>query len=494
MSADESKTPSPVYCPECGCENPDIARYCIKCGALLTVSGEKKVKITDPGDFFDDGTFVPDRLANHILETRFGYTLITPTTERGGDTIWQYHEDLGIYRPDGVSLINRLADEALNTRSKTAYVNEALFLIRIRTYTDPEDFIEEPGLIVVKNGVLHLDTMELTEHSHTHHAKAALPVEYDPDATCPLFLKFLKRVAPEHLTFLQEWTGYHLLKDQRHQRFIILVGDRDNGKSTYLHALTHLLGPENVSHESLYQISTDRFSIARLYGKLANIAADIGPSELKYTGALKIATGEDIGSAQMKYKDKFDFMNYAKLSFSCNQLPKTPDETGAFHKRHLVLPFNVTIPLDEQDPTLKQKLTSPDELSGILNWALDGLRRLQERGQFDEPTTIEERQTQYRRLSDPIASFAEDCLIEDRDEYETKADVYKAFAGYCKAGGFVTPSDSMFFKELKKHTYYHNGSKTIDKQRTQVLLGVKLIGTARGDTPARGDLPLDRWR
>jgi P4 family phage/plasmid primase-like protien len=291
--------------------------------------------------------------------------------------------------------------------------------------------------------------------------------------------------------FLQEWTGYHLLKDQRYQRFVILLGDRDNGKSTYLHALTYLLGPENVSHQSLYNLTTRRFSVAELYTRLANIAADIGPDEIKYTGALKIATGEDIGSSEKKYKDPFDFMSYAKLTFSCNQLPVTPDETGAFHKRHIVLLFNVTIPLAEQDKTLKQKLVTPKELSGILNWALEGLHRLLIRDQFNEPTTIEERRTQYRRLSNPILAFAEDCLIEDPDEYETKDNIYKAFAQYCKVTGFVAPSDSTFFKELKKHMYYQAGSKTINKQRVKVLNGVKLEEAARCARGTRGVLPKD---
>lgn len=365
--------------------------------------------------------------------------------------------------------------------------------MRIRTYTNTDDFVEEPGLIVVKNGVYHIDTGELTKHSPTHYAKAALPVTYDPDAECPLFLKFLERVAPKYMDFLQEWTGYHFLKDQRFQRFVILLGDRDNGKSTYLHVLTNLLGTENVSSQSLYNITSKRFALAELHTKLANIAADIGPDEIKYTGALKIATGEDRGAAERKYKDPFNFMNYAKLSFSCNQLPKTPDETGAFHKRHLVLLFDVTIPLEEQDKTLKAKLTTPAELSGILNWALEGLHRLLERDQFDEPTTIEERRTQYRRLSDPIASFTEDCLTEDAEAWETKSDVYRAYTQYCKTEGFASSSDSVFFKELKKHVYYQSGTKTIDKQRVKVINGVTLRGPARGVRPERGVLPLGKF-
>ena len=443
-----------------------------------------------PDDFFDiKGNFVPMKLVELITDDEIDNRLLTPITERGGDTIWHYKNELGIYKPNGIAYVRNETKRALKQRSKKSHVNEVVFLALIETYIKPEEFVEDPNLIVVKNGVFHIDTRELTEHNHMDYAKAALPVTYDPEAKCPLFLKFLERVAPTYIEFLQEWTGYHLLKDQRYQRFVILLGDRDNGKSTYLHVLNHLLGPENVSHQNLYRLTTNRFAIAELYGKFANIAADIGPDEIRYTGALKVATGEDIGTAEKKFKDPFDFMNYAKLTFSCNQLPKTPDETGAFHKRHLVLLFNVTIPLEEQDKTLKAKLIVPEELDGVFVWALEGLYRLLERGQFNEPTTIDERRTQYRSLSDPILAFAENCIIEDTEEWETKSDIYMAVLNYCKTNGFVAPSDSIFFRELIKHVYYTKGQKTIDKQRVTVLYGVKLVEAARGTKDTRGPIP-----
>jgi len=441
-----------------------------------------------PSDFFDGRKFVPARLANHITSNIAGYHLITPRTDDGGDITWRYHEDVGIFRSDGAGYIKKLADEALGVKTSPGHVNATLFVAQIRTYMNREAFEEEPGLVVLKNGVYHIDTGEITKHSPLHFAKSALPVTYVPDARCPLFLKFLERVAPTYMEFLQEWTGYHLLKDQRYQRFVVLLGDRDSGKSTYLHVLTHFLGVENVSHESLFQISTDRFSIERLYGKLANIAADIGPTELKLTGALKLATGEDIGSAQKKYGQKFDFMSYAKLSFSCNQLPKTPDETGAFHKRPLRLKFNVTIPLEEQDKTLKAKLVKPEELSGILNWAIEGLRRLLERGQFDEPTTVEERRIQWQHESDPVLAFVEGHIIEDVEEYENPEAIYTAFVRYCKDQGFVLPSDTTFYKELKKHVYYQKTRPTINKQRITVFEGIKLKESVTPVTSVRGTL------
>jgi hypothetical protein len=94
----------------------------------------------------------------------------------------------------------------------------------------------------------------------------------------PAVKAFLSRVAPENLAFLQEWVGYHLLKDYRFQRCVVLVGEGDNGKSTFLSLLTRFLGPENVTGQSLYRLSTNRFAPAELQGRyLRNGPNPIGP-------------------------------------------------------------------------------------------------------------------------------------------------------------------------------------------------------------------------
>jgi len=443
--------------------------------------------MSEPSDFFGYGDkFEAMKLVKLIISDPINNGLKTPITIKGGDVIWHYKHELGIWKNNGIAHVNMQVIANLGKRSKPSYLNDVVSLTQVETYIRPEEFVEDPNLIVMKNGTFHLDTMKLDDHNWKDYAKVALPVTYDPAAKCPLFLKFLERVAPTYINFLQEWTGYHFLKDQRYQRFIILLGDGDNGKSTYLHILSSLLGPDNVASQSLYNLTTNRFAGAQLYTKLANIVADIGPNEIKHTGALKIATGEDRGSAERKHRDPFSFINYAKLSFSCNQLPTTPDETRAFYKRTIYLKFNVVIPVEEQDEELKNKLTTPEELSGIFNWALEGLRRAMERHRLDEPSTIDERRIEYRRLSDPVEAFANDMLLEEADEYEIKAFVYKIAAQFCRDNGFPPPSDAVFFKELKKHIYYQTGSRTINKKRVKVLLGVKLIESARPDRPARG--------
>ncbi len=443
-----------------------------------------------PNDFFDHkGNFTPMKLVKFITGDELDNRLVTPITIGGGDVMWHYKHEIGIYRPNGIAYVKEEAKRALGKRCKTSHVNEVVFLSLIDTYIQPDEFIEDPNLLVVKNGVLHLDTREFTKHNHMDYAKAALPVVYNPEAECPLILKFLEKVAPEYITFLQEWTGYHFLKDYRYQRAVVLVGDGDNGKSTYLSLLKALLGSENVSGQTMYRLTVNRFAPAELYGKLANIAADIGHDELRRTGILKMLTGGDIIAAERKGRDPFNYINHAKLNFSCNRVPRTPDESLAFHKRFIVLPWEVIIPKEEQDPVLIKKLTTPEELSGLLNWALAGLTRLMENQGFTEPSTIEERRELYKRMSDPITGFINDCIIEDPQAREDKQNVLRAFNQYCKDNGFVPPSDMKFIKEFRNQVYYRETQKTVKKQRIRFMLGIKLIGSAQGTQPAQGTIP-----
>ena len=436
--------------------------------------------MSKPGDFFDDGTFVPDSLANHILETRFGYTLITPTTERGGDTVWQYYEDLGIYRPDGTSLINRLAREALGDRTKLSYINEVLGLIKIDTYTDPADFIEKPGIIVVKNGVLHLDTMELTEHSHTHHAKAALPVEYDPDATCPTTLKFLGDVIPDAVDTFQEWLGYHLYKDMIYHKAAMFIGDGANGKTTLQDVMNALLGPDNVSHVNLYKLVEGRFSTVELYGKLANISPEIAASELKRTGAFKSLTGHDRVMAEKKYKDPFYFTNYAKMTFLCNQLPTTPDQSRAFFRRWLLFVFPNKFEGANCDHKILDRLTTPEELSGLLNWALEGLKRLQKNGRFTKSLTSDELQELYESMSDPITAFIETRLIQSTSGAELKDTVYQAYYRFCRDRGYTAVTARTFTIELKPRiTGLGESDRKVRGRRGRCWTGIRLTTTTQ---------------
>lgn len=185
--------------------------------------------------------------------------------------MWHYKNDLGIYKPDGIAYVKEETKRALKNLSKTAYVNEVVYLALINTYIQPEELVEDPILLVVKNGVLHVDTGELENHNHTFYAKTALPIVYDPGAKCPTILKFLDEVIPDSVDTFQEWLGYHLYKNMLYHKAAMFIGDGANGKTTLQGLMNAFLGPDNVSHVNLYRLVSSRFATSELYGKLANI-------------------------------------------------------------------------------------------------------------------------------------------------------------------------------------------------------------------------------
>lgn len=401
--------------------------------------------------FFDSkGNFKPVRFVDHVLKSFPEGTFITPMNDQGGDVVWRYDENKGIFVNNGVPFIEQALKSILGEDTTTAQYSHVIKHLQVSTYTEPRDFEENPNIIVLKNGCYNLITQELEPFNPLYYARAAMPVIYDPKADCPTIKKFLGEIIPNSVAFYQEWMGYHLLKDYRFQRCVVHVGDGDNGKSTLLSLQTAFLGRENCASQSLFRLTTQRFAAAELNDKLGNITADIGPDELKHTGTIKMLTGGDTITAEKKNRDPFQFVNHAKLTFSCNQLPRTPDETLAFFKRFIVIVYDKVIPKEEQDPQLLEKLTTDEELSGLFNWAVQGLKRALERGRLDEPGDALERKELYLAMSDPVTGFYNEYIEEEKENFEIKQDVFTAFHQYCKNKGFVPISDRKFIEQFKK--------------------------------------------
>lgn len=424
-----------------GCLGETCDRYKKQVAKHLPTTSPDPGQPAPPDAFFDaNDSFIPTYLVNYIIETTGEGCLLTPTTEKGGDVIWHYHPRLGIFRPDGVTHVEKEAKHILGDKAKKYMLAEVVKLTQVETYIDREEFEEDPDILVLKNGVYHLDTEELTEYSPEYHAKARLPITYDPDAKAPAILKFLEEVIPGKVTLFLEWLGYHLIKDYRWAAILILIGDGENGKSRLLNLMRAFLGgTANVSDVDLLRLVTDKYAASHLYGKLANIASDVGSEELKYTGRLKTLTGNDWMEVEAKYREGFSMLNYAKLSFSTNKLPRTPDQSRAFHRRPLIITCpNFFVKGVNCDPDILSKITTPQELSGLFNLALEGRARLLKNGEFTDELTVEEKQELYEELMDDITAFLNYCVdTTDREGVVSKDVFYMLYYQFCKMKGYT---------------------------------------------------------
>lgn len=163
----------------------------------------------------------------------------------------------------------------------------------------------------------------------------------------------------------------------------------------------------------------------------------------------QLASGEPV-EARLPYGNPFTLKNYAKLIFNCNELPKDAELTEAFFRRFLIVPFDVTIPEHEQDKQLAKKIIE-NELSGVFNWVLDGLKRLLIQKHFTECEAVKQAREQYERDSDSVALF-----LEENDYHASMVSwikiqtLYPEYRSFCYEDGYNPVNKKNFIARLKK--------------------------------------------
>lgn len=242
-------------------------------------------------------------------------------------------------------------------------------------------------LINLKNGTFEIDEgrWNLRKQDRNDFLTYQLPFAYGEDARCPVFNRYLNTVLPDikRQQILAEYLGYLFIKPSvlKLEKALLLYGKGANGKSVFFEIVNALLGgTENVSSYSLQNLTNENgYYRAMLANKLVNYASEIN-GKLEASIFKQLVSGEPV-EARLPYGEPFSLTNYAKLIFNCNQLPREVEQTMAFFRRFLIIPFDVTIPEEKQDKQLAQKIIK-NELSGVFNWVLEGLKRLLLQKQF----------------------------------------------------------------------------------------------------------------
>ena len=412
-------------------------------------SGESEPAIAEMhGEQFDEN-IEPYRIARAVLAEKRMITL-SDTSD-----MYDYNPKTGSYRAGAEVRIAKVLEHTFRRLEiekilKINVLREVLEHIKRRTYIDRIELDKDPFLLNVQNGVLDLRTSTLIPHDPNYLSTVQLQVIYDKEADCPATRRFLREALyEEDVPALQELLGYLLWRDYPAAKAWMLVGTGGNGKSTFIALLKTLLGMENVSSRGLVDLERNRFATAELYGKFANLYADLEDVALKTTGKFKMLTGRDPVTAEFKYRNGFPFVNFAKLVFSCNKIPEAVDDTDAFFRRWVIISFPNQFLGDREDRNLLAKLTTSEELSGLLNFALDGLKRLQANGwHFSNTKTTEEVRLEYIRKSSPVKAFLMDCCKQDVEGLVAKSDLFSKFSEYCHLHKLPVLSSDSFFKKL----------------------------------------------
>ncbi len=436
-------------------------------------TNEKEDKTKPWYEFDDNGNakFIEGILARHLIKTEKIFYC--------GGKFYKY--EAGVYNEklneEILQIIKRHCyDELLKKNHLTNVLEEWKVDITIR----PEDLNNEPYILNLKNGLINLRTMKLSKHNSSYKSTIQLHVEYKPELKlydAKLFNEYLDRCIPDEATRLQaqEMLGYTYLAICP-EKFFILTGETNTGKSTFLDIIEFIIGEKNKSNVPLQKLD-ENFKSVHLFNKLINICADLPQTALKDAGNLKMLTGGDWIYAEHKGVDGFNFKNKAKLIFSCNQLPlNEAEQSEAFYNRLILLLFPYRIANNNINPNFKSELMS--EVNYIFLWGLEGLKRLINNNfQFTESENSIALKAKYKKESDPIQLFFENnCEYNkvDSDGVEGK-ELYGHYSNWCKELGYRVKDASVLGQAVIRVYGEIKTQKRIDGKRKNIYKGLKII-------------------
>lgn len=400
-------------------------------------------------------------LVDYIEEHNFIYT----TKDDIKSEMWIYRD--GIYTPNAKSEIKEILRDILGDWYNSFHHNQVINKLEADTFIDIAVFFSQPNIneLPVMNGILNIFTRELKPFSPEKIFFNKLPVEYNSQTDCPMIEKFLRDVLTreDDRQVFYEMGGSMLLKEYRFEKAFMFVGDGRNGKDKTLELIKRLIGVENCCSVPLSSLSFDSFVISEFFGKLANLSGEISNEDLKETGAFKQLTGRSLVTAQRKYLKGITFQNYAKFVFACNNLPMVYDTSKGFWDRWVLLEFPYTfVPKDEleknkdkpnyrlRDEAIIEKITTPQEMSGLLNKFLDGLDRLLQFRIFSQTIGSEEIKELWIRKANSFMAFCMDCVEGSYDSYITKKDLRKKYKEYCEKHKIAGKSDFVVKRVLEE--------------------------------------------
>lgn len=389
----------------------------------------------------------------------------------------------GVTYPNGRTLIELLCRGWLGKAYNKRRANDVIEKIKTDNQIDEQEFFnkqnENIGEIPVDNGILDIFTREITPFTSKKIFFNKLNFSYDPSAKSVAIPQFFKDVlnSEDDAKVMFELIGFCLLKEYRYEKAFMFVGDGRNGKGKTINLIKKFLGSQNYSSVPLEQMNSGSSAIVEMFGKMVNLAGDISNTGLKETGILKGLCGRDNVNAKRKYLNDLSFENYAKLIFAANELPRVYDFSKGFWSRWILLDFPYTfVPENEYskdeennkvklaDVSIIDKITTKEELTGLLNLALDGLERLVKNKGFSYTKGTGEVKTMWIRKSDSFSSFCYDHLEEDEELWISKKELRSAFHKFCKKHKLKGTSDTSIKVTLESMF-------GVSEERPQILNG-----------------------
>lgn len=331
----------------------------------------------------------------------------------------------------------------------------------------------DANFIAFKNGVYDVAHEVMVPPSPDLILTNRIEHNFNPAAYSELMDSTLNKLACQDKdirALLEECVGYCFYRRNELGKAFILTGDKSNGKSTFLDVVAAILGEDNISTLDIKELG-DRFSTSMMFGKLANIADDIGDDFLQGTQVSvfkKVVTGNRI-KAERKGQDPFEFSPYVKILASANEIPRMKDKTGAVLRRLVIIPFNATFSKDDPDycPFIKYDLMQPEALEYMIALGMEGLKRVISNRAFTVPTLVQEQLDEYEESNNPIIAFLKDVELSEL-ENEPTSDVYRRYNLFCTENSLQAMSAIAFTKQLCRRCGFTLTRKRVDGEIKRV--------------------------
>lgn len=353
------------------------------------------------------------------------------------------------------------------TGSTIASVRE---VARAMKPVDVNQWDADTNILVCKNGTLHLPTRALRAHSPDDYQTSAVDYDYNPAAVAPVWthvLNSLEANNPGVSAFLQEFSGYCLTTDTKHEIAVWLAGKRGSGKSTIIEGFQAMLGQGRCGLLGLGEIEKSTFALWDAPGKTLFISTEQPANFIRSTHVINaIISGEQI-RVERKYHDAYPIRPTAKILWAMNEMPRVASAEDGIMRRVKVIQFKAFV--GTRDETVKEAVRA--EGPGIMNWALDGLARLTERGRFVIPKCIEDATEEFEAHNDIPRMFIEDECLTGAQYSAGAKELYDAYKNWCITNGHKPQASTNVVSDWLRLGFVR-GSRTASGKK---WLGVGLI-------------------
>ena len=320
------------------------------------------------------------------------------------------------------------------------------------------DWDADGWLFNCQNGVIDLRNQTFRERRQEDLCMKQSPALYDPNATCPVWKAAMHKWMcgdTELVAYNQAALGVTLTGDISLQALFFNQGGGENGKDTMFTAFEHVMGSywRNVDFMTFAETknhSEHRNDLAVLAGAIRMVtAAESSDGHYLDEGVVKQLTGCSPVTCRHIYGRPFTYVPQFKMWLMSNYEPVIKGNDWGIWRRVKKIPWNYTVTAEEKDPKLPDKLRA--EASGILNWALAGLKGYIERGYKLPPCkAVEDATAKYRKDMDIIGRFAEECLCFRPIAVALGPEIYREYTSWCKANGTLFLSSRRFFADFRK--------------------------------------------